>query len=213
MKSLLRQLQRLQIYTKGQLDLLDNAVVWPPPHLREAVSLAFWWMAPASFAVYLITRFKAVLPFAYLDAAIWEGFGPHLWQIFGLLGLALFGLVFLLPGCKFLADSARQILLNVCGMGWLACGLALGLLVTRIPAELSRLVIWKARLSEAVLACMLFAIIFVNGVAWWLASLMHPSRSDDEFIGRIRLLDLRFRIILFLCFSIFPTVLFVIRGK
>jgi len=213
MNGLTQQLERLRLYIKKQLNPFVGATFWSPLVFKEGATIAFWWVMPAMISVWLITRYKEYLPFAYLDAAISDGIGPHLWNVVGMLGLAFFGLAVLIPRCKLIADSAYQVLANTCSMGWLACGLLLGLLTARIPAELSKLALWKARLLEAGLAAFMFEIFALNCLIWWLANLMRLSDSDDGFLRRVERFDLRLRFLVFICLSILPTVSFVIRGK
>jgi len=164
-------------------------------------------------SVWLITRYKEHLPFAYLDAAISDGIGPHLWDVVGILGFALFGLAVLLPRCKLIADGAYQVLTNTSGMGWLAWGLLFGLFIARVPAELSKLAAWKAGVLEASVTFFMLKIFVLNFLVWWFGNLMRSNANNGDFLRRVERLDLRLRVIMFICLSILLPVLFVIRGK
>jgi len=208
-----KQLKKFHLYIEEQLSSFDRTEFCSPLVFREGARVAFWWVMPAMAAVWFITRYKEHLPFAYLDAAISEGIGSHLWTVVGMLGLALLGLAILLPRCKFVADSAYQILVNTCAMGWLACGLLFGLLIARVPAELAKLAAWKAWLLEAGLATLMLEVFVLNCWIWWLGNLMRSGGSDGGFLRGVELLDLRLRFAAFVFLSVLPIGLFVIRGK
>ncbi|MCA8157757.1 hypothetical protein [Burkholderia contaminans] len=212
MNKFTRPLSKLLSYIKEQLTPFEHSTVCPPLVFVEGVTIVFWWAAPAMVAVWLITYFKRHLPLNYLDAAISDGIGPHLWNIVSMLGLALFGLAVLLPRCKFIANSAYQVLVNTYAMGGLAIGLLVGQVTTQLPSALSKLALWKAWLSGTGIALVMLGLFALNFSLWCLASLMRTAAGHDGFLRRIERIDLRLRFLAFVLLSILPTIVFVVRG-
>ncbi|WP_143283111.1 hypothetical protein [Burkholderia pseudomallei] len=120
------QLSNVRPYLKAQLAPLNRSFFWSAIVPIEGLRVAFWWASPATVAVLFITHFKNRLPASYLEAAISDGIGPHIWNVVGMLGLALFGLAVLFPKIEFIATGAYQVLINTYGMGGLAIGLLIG---------------------------------------------------------------------------------------
>lgn len=212
MMTFTRPLSKLFAYLKEQLTPLGRPAIWLQFSVIEGARIIFWWAAPSMLAVWLITYFRKYLPFSYLDAAISDGIGPHLWNVVGLLGLALFGLAVLLPRCKFIANSAYQVLTNTYAMGGLAIGLLVGQITARIPSALSKLELWKAWLMGTGIAFVTLELFALNFSLWCLASLMRTTAGHDGFLRRIEGIDLRLRFLAFVFLSILPTTMFVIRG-
>jgi hypothetical protein len=204
---------RLHSYINQQLSVFDRTVIWPPLVIKEGAKIAFWWALPAMLAVCVIARYKQHLPSSYLGAAISDGIGPHLWNVIGTFGLALFGLAFLLPKCKFIADSAYQVLVNAFAMGGLAFGLLAGQLITQAPDAISRLGVWQTALFATGIFVFIFELFALNFALWYLARLMRSNGNGDGFLGRVERLDLRLRFIVFVCLSILPVGLFVTLWK
>ncbi|WP_300491811.1 hypothetical protein [Methylobacter sp.] len=75
----------------------------PKPELGKAVVIFLAWALPAVIAVTFTrwrSRFTSV---EYFDTAISEGIGPHLWNVFGSIGVILFSLFILAPRVKWFA--------------------------------------------------------------------------------------------------------------
>ncbi|WP_155774593.1 hypothetical protein [Burkholderia stagnalis] len=212
MNTFKRLLSKLFSYIKEQLTPFERSTVWSPLVFVEGVTIVFWWAAPAMIAVWLITYFRKHLPFNYLNAAISDGIGPHLWNVVGMLGLALFGLAVLIPRCKFIANSAYQVLINTYAMGGLAIGLLIGQITARLPSALSKLELWKAWLTGTGIAFVMLELFALNFSLWCLASLMRTAAGHDGFLRRVERIDLRLRFLAFVFLSILPTTVFVVRG-
>lgn len=159
-----------------------------------------------------ITHFRNQLPASYLEAAISDGIGPHIWNVVGMLGLVLFGLAVLFPKIKFIATGAYQVLINTYGMGGLAIGLLIGKIGAQLPSSLSKIELWKAWLAGTGIALLMLELFVLNFSLWCLASLMRSPKEDDGFLRRVASIDLRLRLFAFILLSILPPVVFVTRG-
>ena len=177
----------------------------------EGLRVAFWWAAPATVAVLFITHFKNRLPASYLEAAISDGIGPHIWNVVGVLGLALFGLAVLFPKIEFIATGAYQVLINTYGMGGLAIGLLIGKIGAQLPSSLSKLELWKAWLAGTGIGLLMLELFVLNFSLWCFASLMRSTKEGDGFLRRAASIDLRLRLFAFILLSILPPVVFLVR--
>lgn len=205
------QLSNVRSYLKVQLAPFNRSFFWSAIVPIEGLRVAFWWAAPATVAVLFITHFKNRLPASYLEAAISDGIGPHIWNVVGMLGLALFGLAVLFPKIEFIATGAYQVLINTYGMGGLAIGLLIGKIGTQLPSSLSKLELWKAWLAGTGIGLLMLELFMLNFSLWCLASLMRSTKEDDGFLRRAASIDLRLRLFAFILLSILPPVVFLVR--
>ncbi|VBB12296.1 hypothetical protein [Burkholderia stabilis] len=212
MQHFTRQLSSVCLYLKAQLAPFNRSFFWSAIVPIEGLRVAFWWAAPATVAVLLITHFKNQLPSGYLEAAISDGIGPHIWNVVGMLGLVLFGLAVLFPTIKFIATGAYQVLINTYGMGGLAIGLLIGKIGAQLPSSLSKFELWKIWLAGTGIALLMLELFVLNFSLWCLASLMRSTKEDDGFLRRVASIDLRLRLFAFILLSILPPVVFLIRG-
>ncbi|WP_157636707.1 hypothetical protein [Burkholderia ubonensis] len=212
MQNFTHQLSNVRSYVKAQLSPFNRAFFWSAIVPMEGLRVAFWWAAPATVAVLFITYFRNQLPASYLEAAISDGIGPHIWNVVGMLGLVLFGLAVLFPKIKFIATGAYQVLINTYGMGGLAIGLLIGKIGAQLPSSLSKLELWKAWLAGTGIALLMLELFVLNFSLWCFASLVRSTKKDDGFLRRVASIDLRLRLFAFILLSILPPVVFLARG-
>ncbi|WP_155648950.1 hypothetical protein [Burkholderia stagnalis] len=212
MQNFTHQLSNVRSYLTSQLAPFNRSFFWSAIVPIEGLWVAFWWAAPATVAVLFITHFKNQLPASYLEAAISDGIGPHIWNVVGMLGLVLFGLAVLFPKIKFIATGAYQVLINTYGMGGLAIGLLIGKIGAQLPSSLSKLELWKTWLAGTGIALLMFELFVLNFSLWCFASLMRPTKEDDGFLRHVASIDLRLRLFAFILLSILPPVVFLVRG-
>ncbi|WP_186165056.1 hypothetical protein [Burkholderia gladioli] len=212
MQNFIHQLSKVRPYLKAQLAPFNRSFFWSAIVPIEGLRVAFWWAAPATVAVLFITHFKSRLPASYLEAAISDGIGPHIWNVVGMLGLVLFGLAVLFPKIKFIATGAYQVLINTYGMGGLAIGLLIGKIGAQLPSSLSKIELWKAWLAGTGIALLMFELFVLNFSLWCFASLVRSTKEDDGFLRHVASIDLRLRLFAFILLSILPPVVFVVRG-
>ncbi|WP_157656218.1 hypothetical protein [Burkholderia ubonensis] len=208
----MHQLSNVRSYLTSQLAPFNRSFFWSAIVPIEGLRVAFWWAAPATVAVLFITHFKNQLPASYLEAAISDGIGPHIWNVVGMLGLVLFGLAVLFPKIKFIATGAYQVLINTYGMGGLAIGLLIGKIGAQLPSSLSKLELWRAWLAGTGIALLMFELFVLNFSLWCFASLMRPTKEDDGFLRHVASIDLRLRLFAFILLSILPPAVFLVRG-
>ncbi|PQV44558.1 hypothetical protein [Paraburkholderia sp. BL21I4N1] len=212
MQNFTHQLSNARSYLKAQLAPFNRSFFWAAIVPIEGLRVAFWWAAPATVAVLFIIRFKNQLPASYLEAAISDGIGPHIWNVVGMLGLVLFGLAVLFPKIKFIATGAYQVLINTYGMGGLAIGLLIGKIGAQLPSSLSKLELWTAWLTGTGIALLMLELFVLNFSLWCFASLMRSTNEDDGFLRHVGSIDLRLRLLAFILLSILPPVVFLVRG-
>jgi hypothetical protein len=99
-------MHKLRTYLRTQLQPFDRTALWSSHVAKEGLLVVFWWAVPSFAIVLLVAHYRDHLPSAYLESAISEGIGPHLWNVIGTLGLVLVGFALLLPRSRFIARSA-----------------------------------------------------------------------------------------------------------
>ena len=137
-------MHRLREYLRTQLQPFDRAALWSSSVAKEGALVVFLWAAPSFLIVWLVASYRKFVPSAYLEAAISEGIGPHLWNVVGTLGLALVGLALVFPRSRLIARSAYHVLINTYAIGGLSFGLLFGQLATALASAAENLASWKA---------------------------------------------------------------------
>lgn len=179
-----------KLYVRRQLQHFDLCMMWPPSLPLEYGSALFWWMAPAFTYVWFVSK---VVPSSYLEAAILEGLGPHLWNVMGSLGIIFFGFAVLFPRSKCFATGAHHILTNAHAVGALAIGLLLGQLTTELASAPANIAIWRFWLIGLGGAFVLLLVFLFNFCLWYLGYLATSTRCSVNFFGCVEKLSLRFR--------------------
>jgi len=211
---LLHYKRKLKGYFLAQLQPFDRETLWSPQILKKGGLVAACWAIPAFAIVCLVARCREYLPSMYLEAAIAEGIGPHLWNVIGMLGLSLAGLAFLFPRSKLLAKSAYQVLINTYAIGGLSFGLLFGQLTMALASASANVTAWKAWLMGSSSALLAILVLLLNFSLWYLGHLMASREERDGFLHRVEQVDLRLRVVAFILFTVLPvSLLFMERGK
>lgn len=194
-------------YLLKQLQPFDKTALWHPNVVKESLLPLLGWASPAFLIVCLVARYREHVPSAYLEAAISEGIGPHLWNVVGTLGLVLVGFALLFPRSRFIAKSAYQVLINTYAIGGLSFGLLFGQLATALSSAATNVALWKAWLMGAGSIFLAVQALSLNFSLWYLGHLMASREASDGFLHRVERVDLRLRVIGFFFLAVLPTTL------
>lgn len=186
-------MNRIRLYLKDQLSVFNKESMWSPIILKEGAKIVGWWAIPAFLSVWIVAHYRQHLPASYLECAINEGIGPHLWNVIGTLGLIFVGIALVFPESRFIAQSAHQILINTYAIGGLSFGLIFGQLTTSIAS--ANIEKWKIWLMSAGAVALAIQVIFLNFSLWYLGHLMSSRQKDDGFMHRVTKVHLRIRLI------------------
>lgn len=200
-------MHKLKAYLQAQLQPLDQGVLWSPQILKEGGLVIACWATPAFVMVCLVDRYREHFPSVYLEAAISEGIGPHLWSVVGTLALVLVGLAFLFPRSKLVAKSAYQALINTYAIGGLSFGLLFGQLATALVSASTNVAAWKAWLMGAGSAFLAIQALLLNFSLWYLGHLMASREQSDGFLHRVERVALWLRVAAFMLFAALPIAL------
>lgn len=200
-------MHKLRTYLQAQLQPFDRRALWSPQILKEGRVVMFWWAMPAFVMVCLVDRYREYLPSTYLEAAISEGIGPHLWDVIGTLALVLVGLAFLFPRSRLIAKSAHQVLINTYAIGGLTFGLLLGQLATALVSASANVAAWKAWLMGVGGAFLAIQALLLNFSLWYLGHLMASREHDGSFLHRVEQVAFRLRALAFTLFAVLPVTL------
>ncbi|AJY30826.1 putative membrane protein [Burkholderia thailandensis 34] len=185
---LLRILHWLRHHTRGFV----RSDFWPGRAFLDAFVAFAAWALPAIAGVVVTDWLHGRQPATYLQTAIQEGIGPHIWNVFGALGMVLFGLLVAAPRQKWLALAAYQVMLNTYSFGALGLGLLLGQWICIGAPPASGLL--HASMRAAGIGA-LFSIAFgLNLAAWYVAFLASPKRMHTGFMLKIAQCAPQFRL-------------------
>ncbi|TAK89404.1 MAG: hypothetical protein EPO09_17385 [Aquabacterium sp.] len=194
-------------YLRQQLSHFDSTALWSPVIIRDAARVLGYWAVPSFLTVIAVATFKEHVPSKYLEAAIGEGIGPHLWNVIGTLALILVGLNILMPGSKRLANAAYQVLTNTYAIGGLTLGLLCGQMAVGLAALPKSIELWRVWLLGTGGAFLVFQAMTLNFSLWYLGHLMDPQQPTNGFLQRVQAVDLRLRVVAFALFSVLPIAL------
>jgi hypothetical protein len=204
--------QAFRAYLQAQLQHFDQGALWSPRILQEGGRAVASW-AVLGFSLVCLAHFlREHLPSAYLEAAIAEGIGPHLWNIFGTLACMLFGAACLFPRSRWFAQTARRALVNTHAVGALTLGLLLGQLVTAFPAAAADIPAWKAWRMGGSAALLAATALLLNFSLWYLGDLMASRERGDGFLHRMEKVAVRLRLLACAMFAVLP-VAFLLMEK
>lgn len=184
----------MRSYLRIQLSKFNPSDFSPLPESWNALVIYFAWATPAALVVSLTRwrgRFTSV---KYLDSAIAEGIGPHLWNVVGTLGIVLFGLFILQPRSRWIAVAANNVLINTYAIGALTFGLLFGQWSNAFAsANLQRWQIWANGAGFGFLFSM---VLVLNFSLWYLSFLSTPARLSTGFAASLSKIDFRLRSLL-----------------
>lgn len=203
-------MHKFREYLCTQLQPFDRAALWSSHVAKEGALVVCWWAAPSFLIVWLVARYREHVPSAYIEAAISEGIGPHLWNVVGTLGLVLVGFALLFPRSRFIARSAYQVLINTYAIGGLSFGLLFGQLATALASAAVNVASWKAWLMGTGGVFLAVQALALNFSLWYLGHLMASREASDGFLHRVEGVALRLRVVAFLFLAVLPiTLLFM----
>lgn len=200
-------MHKLREYICTQLQPFDRAALWSSHIAKKGALVIFSWATPSVLIVWLVARYRKHVPSAYLEAAISEGIGPHLWNVVGTLGLVLVGFALLFPRSRFIARSAYQVLINTYAIGGLSFGLLFGQLATALTSAAANVASWKAWFMGAGGFFLAVQALTFNFSLWYLGHFMASREASDGFLHRVEGVALRLRLAAFLFLAVLPITL------
>lgn len=160
---------------------------------QAAIVLAAWTL-PAITGVVLTDWLGSHRSVKYLQTAIQEGIGPHIWNVFAVLGMILVGLLIALPRQRWLAIAAYQVLQNTYALGALMLGLLLGQWICFTALQDASTLHTYVRVTVSGL---MFAMAFcLNFLIWYTSFLISPARLNTGFMHATVRLAPRFRLLM-----------------
>jgi hypothetical protein len=194
----------LKAYIRTQFSKFDYSDFSPLPGVRNAAVIFMAWALPAVLTVTFTNWRGRYTSVKYLNAAISEGIGPHLWNVVGAVGIALFGLFILVPRSKWLALAANNVLVNTYAIGALTFGILFGQWANAFAtANLDR---WQAWANGVGFGFLFTSVITLNFIVWYLGYLSMPARINTGFAAKLSTVDLRVRAIFGVLFVTVPTI-------
>ncbi|WGS50156.1 hypothetical protein LFL96_01210 [Paraburkholderia sp. D15] len=180
-------LNRIQAWVRRHTCHFNCSDFWPGRELKQAAIVLAAWALPAIVGVVVtdwLGRYRSV---RYLQISIQEGIGPHIWNVFGVLGMVLTGFLIAVPRQKWLAIAAYQVMLNTYALGALMFGLLLGKWICVIVPQDAYSLVTVTRSMFAV-------AIFLNLLIWYVAFLVSPARLDTGFMRSVAQTKPQFRL-------------------
>jgi hypothetical protein len=201
-------MQKIRSFVNSQA-VVFRGQMWSPDIVKNGAATFLWWAVPAMIFVLCTHIFKEKLPSAYLEKAISEGIGPHLWNVIGALALTLVGLSFLFPRSEFIAKSASQVLINTYAIGGLSFGLLFGQVITSFFSL--NMEQWKMWLTGLGVIFFAVQIILLNFSLWYMAFLMSSREQASGFLHTLEKSSFSLRILAFFIFSVLPILLLMLE--
>ncbi|MDN2696863.1 hypothetical protein O0882_11075 [Janthinobacterium sp. SUN073] len=195
----------------SQLSPTKHGFILKREEFLEGMTLFLYWSIPSFFFALLQKIEGHNFPSLYIKSAVEEGIGPHIWNIFGSIGLVFFGLTIIAPKFKFFRISASQILLNTYAMGALSIGLMIGNLL--IIFESSRFDLWNEILLKISFFLSFTTIIIINFAIWYCSKIIGKEEQNDSLIDLFAKVDTKIRLPLGLSIATLPIVFFYFFEK
>lgn len=130
---------------------------------------------------------------AYMGQAAADALGANLWNVMGVGGCALIGLMVIVPRSARLARAASGVWANTFAVGCLGIGVLAG----RLPFALAGpgIPAWQAAVCGAVGVILLAYMVALNGMAWYFGFLARSAAEGGVFGEKLAEVDLRLRAI------------------
>ncbi|VVE58622.1 hypothetical protein PAN31117_05066 [Pandoraea anapnoica] len=174
MSSVRAQLDRIRVWVRHHADHFRRTDFWPGWELKQAAIVLAAWALPAIAGVIATDWLSSHLSVKYLQMSVQEGIGPHIWNVFAVLGIIFAALLIAAPRQKWLAIAAYQVLQNTYALGALMFGLLLGQWICVTAPENDIFLITATSLVFVFAFCLNFSI-------WYVAFLVSPARLDAGF--------------------------------
>lgn len=179
-------LDRTRSWLKHHTRAFRRSDFWPGRMLWQAAIVPAAWALPAIAGVIVTDWLGSHRSVKYLQTAIQEGIGPHIWNVFAVLGFVLVGLLIAAPRQRWLAVAAHQVLQNTYSLGALMLGLLLGEWICLSASQ---------HTFVFIMAGMMFAFAFcLNLMVWYVAFLVSPARLNTGFMHSVAQLAPQFRL-------------------
>lgn len=184
----------MKAYLRAQFLKFNRDDFSPRLELSNAALIFFAWAIPAALSITVTRQLGRFASVTYLNAAISEGIGPHLWNVVGIIGVVLFSLFILAPRAKWLAVAANRVLVNTYAIGALTFGLLFGQWANAFAAAtLDR---WQAWANGVGFSLLFMLVISLNFLVWYLGYLSSPTRLNTGFAVSLSSVDFRIRFVL-----------------
>ncbi len=203
--------KEFQEYIISQLSPTKNGLRLKREEFLEGITIFLYWSIPSFFFALLQKIENHNFPSLYIKSAVEEGIGPHIWNIFGSIGLVFFGLTIIAPRFKFFRISASQILLNTYAMGSLSIGLMTGNL--SIIFDSSRIDFWNEIFLKISFFLLLTTIVTINFATWYCAKIIGKEEQKDCLTHLLTKVDIKIRLVLGILIAILPIVFFLLFEK
>lgn len=180
-------LNRIRTWMRHHTCHFKRSDFWPGCELKQAAIVLVAWVLPAIAGVVITDWIGSYRSVKYLQMSIQEGIGPHIWNVFAVLGMIPVGLLIAAPRQKWLAIAAYQVLQNTYALGALMFGLLLGEWICVTAPQNAFLLVMVMRLMLAFAFCL-------NLLIWYAAFLVSPARLDTGFMRSVAQLKPQFRL-------------------
>lgn len=180
-------LNRIRAWVRHHTCHFKRSDFWPGCELKQAAIVFVAWALPAIVGVIVTDWIGSHRSVKYLQMSIQEGIGPHIWNVFAVLGMIPVGLLIAAPRQKWLAIAAYQVLQNTYALGALMFGLLLGEWICVTAPQNAFLLVMVMRLMLAFSFCL-------NLLIWYVAFLVSPVRLDTGFMRSVAQIKPQFRL-------------------
>jgi hypothetical protein len=180
-------LNHVRAWVRHHMHHFKRADFWPGCELTQAAIVFAAWALPAIAGVVVTEWLGNYRSVNYLQMSIQEGIGPHIWNVFAVLGMIPVGLLIAAPRQKWFAIAAYQVLQNTYALGALMFGLLLGEWICITAPQNTFFVVMAMTLLLVFAFCL-------NLLIWYVAFLVSPARLDTGFMRSVAQLKVQFRL-------------------
>ena len=177
--------------------------------IKDGIIILACWLIP-SFIFSLCSKIESnYFPTKYIKFALDEAIGSHIWNVFGTIGLFLFGMSIIFPTVKFFSKGAHHVFSNTYSMGLLAIGIMFGQAVNAIhPSNLTSPKI----ISEiTILIFLMVSVLSINVIIWYMSKIILGNNSRKGLPYFINKADFKFRIVSGGIIAFLPLFLFLLE--
>lgn len=121
-------------YLRHHVRDMEQNVRLAPRQVAASLRSFLLWVVPSASFVIAVDWLSTFTSTVSLTRAIAEGMSVTLWNVFGCIGLSLFGAALLSPRTGTLARAAHQMLIQTFGLGGLNYGLLLGFCLVSVES-------------------------------------------------------------------------------
>lgn len=181
-------------FLRSQLSIFTSSDFSPRPAISNAATVFFGWAIPAFVGVMFARWLGHHRSVEYLNKAISEGIGPHLWNVVGAIGIVLFGLFLILPTQQRIATAANNALKNTYAIGCLTFGVLFGQWLYAFHTTTFEG--WQAWANALGFGSLFLDLFVLNFAVWYMGYLSAPDRLNTGFASKLASVNLRLRILI-----------------